>query len=225
MNVLIVCATKNEIEPLCAKTSACQTDDDYFLFENDKHNITILISGIGIASTTYKLTRCLNKKKYDIAINTGIAGTFNRNLRIGQLANISTDLFADLGIETQNGRKTIFETGLCDSETFPFRKGVLHADFDNTPFFNAIINLKNATAITVNTTSGTLDTINEFEQRFHPDIESMEGAAVFYVCRQENVKCAQIRAISNKVELRNKANWNIPLAVRNLNNFLYGLFY
>jgi futalosine hydrolase len=31
------------------------------------------------------------------------------------------------------------------------------------------------------------------------------------------VKCLQIRSISNYVELRNKENWNIPLAINNLN--------
>ena len=46
----------------------------------------------------------------------------------------------------------------------------------------------------------------------------MEGAAFFQVCNTFNVPCIQIRAISNKVEHRNKDNWNLPLAIKNLNN-------
>ena len=46
----------------------------------------------------------------------------------------------------------------------------------------------------------------------------MEGAAVFKVCSKFGVSCVQIRAISNIVEKRNKANWNMPLAIHNLNN-------
>jgi futalosine hydrolase len=46
----------------------------------------------------------------------------------------------------------------------------------------------------------------------------MEGAAVFKVCNEFFIPCIQIRAISNKVEKRNKENWNMPLAIRNLNN-------
>ena len=45
----------------------------------------------------------------------------------------------------------------------------------------------------------------------------MEGAAVFKVCNEFSVPCIQIRAISNNVEKRNKENWNMPLAIRNLN--------
>ncbi|MDB4583087.1 hypothetical protein N9164_08040, partial [Draconibacterium sp.] len=46
--------------------------------------------------------------------------------------------------------------------------------------------------------------------------ESMEGAAVFYVCNWLGVSCYQIRAISNFVEPRDSSKWNIPLALENL---------
>jgi futalosine hydrolase len=48
----------------------------------------------------------------------------------------------------------------------------------------------------------------------------MEGAAVFYACEQEGMPCAQIRAISNYVERRNKASWQVDLALKNLNDWL-----
>jgi futalosine hydrolase len=48
----------------------------------------------------------------------------------------------------------------------------------------------------------------------------MEGAAVFYVAQQEKIPALQIRAISNLVEKRNKDNWDIPLAIKNLNEWL-----
>jgi len=46
----------------------------------------------------------------------------------------------------------------------------------------------------------------------------MEGATVFKVCNEFAVPCIQIRAISNNVEKRSKANWNMPLAIHNLNH-------
>jgi futalosine hydrolase len=45
----------------------------------------------------------------------------------------------------------------------------------------------------------------------------MEGATVFKVCEEMKVSCIQIRSISNKVEKRNKENWNLDLAISNLN--------
>ena len=62
--------------------------------------------------------------------------------------------------------------------------------------------------------------IQKIVKQFSPDIESMEGAATFYVAKQENTPVIQIRSISNLVEKRNKMNWNTPLAIKNLNQWL-----
>jgi len=47
----------------------------------------------------------------------------------------------------------------------------------------------------------------------------MEGAAFFYACEKAGVKAMQIRAVSNYVEKRNRDNWQIGPAIKNLNNF------
>jgi futalosine hydrolase len=54
-------------------------------------------------------------------------------------------------------------------------------------------------------------------QRLSPDVESMEGAAFAYACALSAVPYAQVRAISNLVERRNRDAWRMDLAVRNLN--------
>jgi futalosine hydrolase len=51
----------------------------------------------------------------------------------------------------------------------------------------------------------------------------MEGAAFFYACQQVNARCIQIRAVSNYVEKRNRDNWQIGLAIKNLNTFAIDL--
>ena len=71
-------------------------------------------------------------------------------------------------------------------------------------------------AISVNTTHGDDESIKKVKGLFNPQVESMEGAAFFYACLLEGITCAQVRSISNRVEKRNKDNWNIPLAVKNL---------
>jgi futalosine hydrolase len=53
-------------------------------------------------------------------------------------------------------------------------------------------------------------------EKYHPDIETMEGAAFFYICSRENIPFLAVRAVSNRVEPRNKEKWNIPLAISNL---------
>jgi futalosine hydrolase len=48
----------------------------------------------------------------------------------------------------------------------------------------------------------------------------MEGATFFYICCREKIPFLALRAISNKVEPRNKSNWDIMLALNNLSEIL-----
>ena len=57
--------------------------------------------------------------------------------------------------------------------------------------------------------------------KFHPNTESMEGAAFMFVCENEGIPYAQIRGVSNFVEKRNKENWNIPLAIENVSKKVF----
>ena len=71
--------------------------------------------------------------------------------------------------------------------------------------------------ISVNKVNGNQQGIDKVVQKYHPDVESMEGAAFLYACLTESVPCLQIRSVSNYVEIWDKDTWNIPLAVENLN--------
>ena len=51
----------------------------------------------------------------------------------------------------------------------------------------------------------------------------MEGAAFFYACLMMQVPFLEIRSISNHVEPRNRAAWDIPLAIGQLNEVLIGM--
>ena len=90
-------------------------------------------------------------------------------------------------------------------------------ELKNTFTNQAKTQLSKANSITVNTVHGNEESIAAITERLQPDIESMEGAGVFQLCEEFNVPCMQIRAISNSVEHRDKNNWNIPLAIHNLN--------
>ena len=76
--------------------------------------------------------------------------------------------------------------------------------------------LKPVRAITVNTATGSDSTRDKLVSKYDPDIETMEGAAFFYICARNKIPFIAARAVSNMVERRNRKNWNIPLAVGNL---------
>ena len=161
----------------------------------------VLITGVGMVDTSIEITKELIRNKYDLVINMGLAGSFSKDYAIGNVVEIVEDTFSELGFENGN-----------NFEQF--------SDFEIVTKYNvtAKTNLQKVKGITVNTVHGNEQSITDIVNRLNPDLESMEGAAFFKVCNEFKVPCIQIRAISNNVEKRNKANWNMPLAIHNLNN-------
>ncbi len=215
MKILIVSATEKEILPTKNQLKSGFNDDFGTKKSNSKKTgIDFLVTGIGGVLTSYALTKTLSEKKYDWVVNAGIAGSFNKDLEIGEAVLVNKDQLADVGIEDKENFYTMFEKGFGDKNEFPFK----NAKLENFSELN--IGLKRVEAITVNRTHGNVKSIEIFRNKFKADIETMEGAAFFYVCLMENMNFLQLRSISNYVEERNKANWDIPLAIKNLNDKL-----
>ena len=217
--ILIVFSTELEAESLLKKSDEkgiTLIDGNTFKLKNVVAEI--FISGIGIPLTSYSLTKKLVQKKYDLVINAGICGTFNDDLYIGDCVSVILDEFADIGVSYGDASfKTLFEEGLIKQNRQPFNNGKLYNPLKS----NIDTELPKVTAITVNTVSGNTEQIEFRKEKFDPDVESMEGAAFAYVCRKENVNFLQIRAVSNRIEERNKDNWNIPLALDNLGDEIF----
>jgi futalosine hydrolase len=210
MNILIVSATTFEIAPLLKEINADIERKTISSYNYKQHQITILITGVGIAHTGFYLGKYLNDK-YDMVINTGICGSFNYTLSIGDVVRIDEDCFADLGAEDDEKFLSIEELKL---------PGTYHVRNENT-FSHAILSsTKSAKGTTVNTTHGNIISIDKFISRTKADVESMEGAAFLFACNQTKIRCLQLRAISNYVEKRDRSKWNIPLAIENLNVLL-----
>jgi futalosine hydrolase len=54
-------------------------------------------------------------------------------------------------------------------------------------------------------------------------VESMEGAALHYVCLSEKIPFLQLRGVSNYAGERNKSKWKLKEAIGNLNKELIRL--
>ncbi len=176
--------------------------------------IDVLITGYGSAFTAYHLTRALNMINYDLTINIGLAGSFDHFLEQGFVVNVVQDQFADLGVEHKNKLYTLSEEELMDENEFPFAEGKLNSlgNFE----IEEVDSLIPVKSITVNTLYSNPKWINIMRDKFSPEIETMNGAAFFYVCLLEKIPFLQIRAISHFVEIRRIENWNIPSALENL---------
>ena len=200
MQILVIAATALEIEPFTAANS----------------QVDVLITAVGVPSTMYHLQKRIQQVDYDCIIQAGIAGTFNHEIALGKVVLVQQDCFADLGIEEKEIYNPIFNTGFAGKDEFPFLNGWL-VNSNETLLQSDLPKVK---ALTVNKVSDSVLQKQQFLSTFNADIESMEGAALHYVCLQEKIPFLQIRAISNQVGERDKTKWKIKKAIENLNTEL-----
>jgi futalosine hydrolase len=197
MQILLIAATKSEIEPL-------NTLPGY---------VDIEITGVGCPAALYHLQKKLYQTQYNLVIQAGIAGTFNNKHHLGDVVIVKQDTFADIGMEESSEFISIYQTVFADKNKFPFTNGWLVNEY--ACIKNPGLPLVNA--VTVNKISDSILQQQQLIKNFSPDIESMEGAALHYVCLQENIPFLQIRSISNEVGVRDKSKWKMREAVINLN--------
>lgn len=210
--ILIVAATGFEIAPLLTFLENYKTSQQFHYQLNSKE-IKILITGAGIAFTSYALGKFYATNTVDLAINIGIAGAFNRNLALGEVVNVQSDCFGDFGVELADSSfSSIFQLDWMNPNQFPFVNGMLINSLSQPT-------LKAVKGMTINKVHGNENSISKLDLS-KIDIESMEGAAFFYATQIEKIPCYQFRSISNYVENRNKSNWNIPLAIDQLNEYI-----
>jgi futalosine hydrolase len=211
MRILFVSATEFEVKNLKLKV---ESQDNKSNSTPSTSNIKLLITGVGMVATAYALGRELATNPYDLAINLGIAGSFDRDIALGDVVEVAEDTIAELGAEDNDAFLPISQMGFGESN--------FKASKQLTDIYKGQ-SIKRATAITVNTVHGHEASIQKIQQRLNPQIESMEGAAFFYACGEAGVPCMQIRAVSNYVEKRNRDVWQIGLAIKNLNTFALAL--
>ena len=200
MQILLIAATEKEIEPFTATNPA----------------VDFLITGVGVPKTLYHLQKRLHQIEYDFIIQAGIAGSFNTNIKLAQTVIVRQDCFADLGIEEKENYTPVFKTEFADKDGFPFENGWLI----NLNDYLLTTNLQTVKAITVNKVSDSELQKQQFVKAFNADIETMEGAALHYVCLQENIPFLQIRSVSNYIGERDKTKWKMNEAIENLNSSL-----
>jgi len=203
MQILLIAATEHEIRQELIANSG----------------VDLLITGVGCPATLYHLQKRLQQIDYDMVIQAGIAGTFNDLLKPGQTALVKEDGFGDLGTEEKEEFMPIFKTGLAGENDFPFEKGRLV----NTHPVLDLSALPKVNAITVNKVSDSMLQKQQLLQHFDPQLESMEGAALHYVCLQEKIPFVQIRSVSNTVGERDRSKWKMREAIEALNHELLSL--
>lgn len=203
--ILIVAATYAEVEPLVKGISP-----QMGVVTPISTNLLVLITGVGAVPTAFYLTRALQEFPDAFVINVGVAGAYPNHLQIGDVAVVQRDTFADYGADNRGEFISMFSMGLVRPNEFPYKQGWMYCDYAER------FDIPQVTAITLAKASGSQDVIDELAAVYSPQIETMEGAAVFFTCMHMQIPFVCLRSISNRVEPRNRDNWNIPLAVDRL---------
>jgi len=209
MDILLIAATNFEIQPTIN-----------YLANHDrrigKNRFDVLIAGIGSMSTTYWLTKAIEKKRPQMMIQAGIGGSFSPGFPPGSLVLVNEEVTGDLGVEENNEFKDVFDMGLPQI-TDPYTgKSLVNTHVDLLQQFM----LPQVKAVTISEISTRPERIKQLQQKYQPVVESMEGAAFHYVALVEKIPYIQLRAVSNFVGERDKTNWKMKEAIAALNETL-----
>ena len=215
MRILVVAATNAEISPLSAQLRGLgERGPRLKAYAHPRHEVEVLITGVGMVATGVWCSRALATAQYDMALNLGVCGSFVPALAPGSIVHVTADRLSELGAEDGDAFLSVQELALLGDDEFPFRSGLLVNS--SPPASATLATLPAATGITVSTVHGNACSIAATVARFRPDVESMEGASFMYACLVHGVPFAQVRAVSNMVERRNRSSWRLGEAIHAL---------
>ncbi len=203
MKIFVTAATSFEIQPSINMFSS--------------NSVQFLVTGIGMLSTAIALTKLVLQQQPDVVIQAGIAGCFNTEMSLGRVFVVNSEIIGDLGVNENGEWQDVFDLKLVDSNSIPFtNKQILN------PYLSKLntLALDEVPAITVNEISTNQQRIKQLQAKYNPTIESMEGAALHYVCTDLQVPFLEMRSISNYIGERDKAKWQMKEAIANLNETL-----
>jgi futalosine hydrolase len=189
MQHLITAATKME---LAAVQSHLQNADD----------VTFALTGVGMMATTCTLSDLLAQGCYDLVINVGLAGTFTPQLDLGQVVMVEREFIDGYGVEDAEGGIKISPNS---EMACPYATD-----------FPALQAYPKVSGLTVSLLTENPARVALRKNLYDADVETMEGAAFFYVCLRKQVRFLQLRAISNVVGVRDKSQWKTAEALKNL---------
>lgn len=210
IHIILVSATPFEVEPCLLFLEHYKAAKPHcYIF--GKLSIEVIITKVGMVNTAFELGKQTGKQ-VDIAINAGVAGSFGEYDE-GEVVNVTDDCFSELGAEDDEHFLSIDALGL----------GEQRVGLSNLVHNEVTDKLPMVTGITVNTVHGNEMTIKKVMRDYGAAVESMEGAAFIHAANSFNWRAIQLRAISNKVEKRNRNSWQMALAIKNLNVVLIEL--
>jgi futalosine hydrolase len=205
---LVVTATPQEMTAL---QKSCPSD------------VLFLVSGVGLVETAFTLTAYLCKHpEISRVFNVGIAGGFpSADMTILDCCLATSETIGDLGIYFDSHMEPLDPLFLTLDNQYPCSNS-LYAQFND--WLNQTHHaFQTGRFLSVNGVSGSLQR-GKMVNRNHCLCENMEGAAVARVCTGLKIDWLEFRVVSNLVEDRDRANWQIQPAIDKYSEIMTAFF-
>lgn len=189
--ILLVCAVANELEWL-----------------NSRAGVEVLVGGVGPVDAASRVARALERKRYDVVVNGGIAGALPGSVDVGDAVVVGEEMM-ELNLET--GEPIVLPSGNILVDRVPADAALVEAI--------TALGFPLVRGITVSRVTAT-DATGEHVRARGAEIESMEGFAVLRAAQLAGVPAIEVRGISNYVGDRAKSAWDFTAGVRGLRRVL-----
>ena len=214
-NLLLVSATKLESGTIQSELGDAKTTQHagkaVIVGDLCGWRCTLLHTGIGAVNAAHALTCQLERQLPDLVIQFGIGGAYvPTGIPIRSVVLATEEVYGDVGVVTPEGWKPADEIGipLVHGDPPHFNRFPLDPQLVSTAA--EICGARCGVFVTVSQCSGVQAVGDALHARFDGVCENMEGAASAHICRLYGIPFLEVRGISNLVEDRQPARWDIP---------------
>ena len=169
-------------------------------------NVVIVRSGIGKVNAAICAQILADKFNVDVLINTGIAGSLDANIDIGDMV-ISTDL-VEHDMDATIFGDPLGQVPRMDTFSFPADPVLVEKAVEANREANPEIKTFTGRVVSGDQFVSSAEVKNKIVQNFNAKCTEMEGAAIAHAAYLNNISCVIIRAISDKAD--NSATMDYP---------------
>ena len=194
--------------------------------------VVVTLAGMGKVNAAHATTRLILDHTPTLIMNIGVGGAYpSSGLGIGDIAVAQKEIYGDEGVMCEDGMNGLGLIGIpllrkgrkkYFNEFSLDRKLMQKARKIRVPGMSSFA-VRSGPFVTVSACTGSAARARDLEMKFHAICENMEGAAVAHICTCYGVPLLEMRGISNIVDNRDRAKWDIRLAAENCQHALQEL--
>ena len=208
MNSVLVAVPSTKEMSLLHSRSVNSDGLDLGIIECERYDMAVC--GVGMLDFAVNLSGILANRKYACVLQVGICGAYpGSGLAVGDVVRVRSEVVGDMGVQESDGSFTHWSKMVEGAAGYAENGCGENAGILPEP----LRELRSVAGLTVNCCAGTASLSLDRQARFGVDVESMEGAALFAVCRRFCIPGFEFRAVSNIVTDRDPSTWRIPEAM------------